>query len=67
MQTWKSADGLYKFDSGLAEASFTSAEVCRVRRLAPEPLIVADLSTLPGLYRGVIGLGWAFGFGPRTS
>lgn len=57
-------DGLYKFDSGLAEAIFSFAEVCRVRRFSPEPLIVADLSIFPGVYKDVIGLSWAFRIQP---
>lgn len=49
-----------RLDAALDEAVFTFTEVCRMRSYAPEPLLFADLSRLPGIYKGTEGLGWAF-------
>jgi hypothetical protein len=53
-------EGLSQYDAAFAEAVFTFIEVCRQRRYAPEPILRADLSTVPGVYTGEVGLGWAF-------
>ncbi len=53
-------EGLSQYDAVFAEAVFTFIEVCRQRRYVPEPILRADLRTVPGVYTGEIGLGWAF-------
>ncbi len=52
-------EGLSQYDAVFAEAVFTFIEVCRQRRYAPEPILRADFSTVPGVYTGEVGLGWA--------
>lgn len=53
-------EGLSDYDAVLAEGVFTFVQVCRQRGYAPEPVLLADLDSIPGFYTGEVGLGWAF-------
>ncbi|QHK22533.1 hypothetical protein GU243_23480 (plasmid) [Pseudarthrobacter psychrotolerans] len=55
-----SVEGLSDYDAVFAEAVFTFVQVCRQRGCAPEPVLLADLGSIPSVYTGEVGLGWAF-------
>lgn len=51
---------LSDYDAVFAEAVYTFVQVCRRRGYAPEPVLLADLGRVSGVYTGEVGLGWGF-------